>query len=138
MADRNAIGLFQDIARYLAANSPFTLDPGGNARNLLRLLYCRFHQPDAPPPALGTNAPAFAAIRLAPEEYRIPWKGNDQPEHYDEPTFVPFPVNYSVNAGFPLPGHVLTNSSPGPDNPVWKLASPNGELEAYLTNWNSR
>ena len=137
MADQNTIGLFQYIARCLAANSPFTLDPGGNARNLLRLLYCRFHQPDAP--LLPEQTPQrFAAIRLAPEEYLIPWKGNDQPEHYDEPTLVPFPVNYSVNAGFPLPGHVLTNSSAGPDNPVWKLASPNGELEAYLTNWNSR
>ena len=75
---------------------------------------------------------------LMPNEYLIPWQGNEQPAEYGNNTFIPFPVSYATNAGFPLPGHVLTNPSTGPGTPVWQLASPNGELEDYLSSWNDR
>ena len=64
MADPNAAAVFHDIARYLAANGPLATEPGGNARNLLRLLFCRFHDPDTP---LETDRipERFAAVKTA-------------------------------------------------------------------------
>ena len=64
MADPNAAAVFQSIARYMAANGPLATEPGGNARNLLRLLFCRFHNPDTP---LETNRipDRFAAVKAA-------------------------------------------------------------------------
>ena len=64
MADPNATAVFQGIARYLAANGLFTTEPGGSARNLLRLLFCRFHDPDTP---LETDQVPnrFAAVKAA-------------------------------------------------------------------------
>lgn len=75
---------------------------------------------------------------LMPSEYLIPWQGNEQPAEYGKTTFIPFPVSYATNPGFPLPGHVLTNPSTGPGTLVWQLASANGELEDYLSSWNDR
>lgn len=64
MADQNAIGLFHDIAYYLAANRPLTFDPGSNARSLLRLLFCRFQTQDT---LLTTDQvpDRFAAVKTA-------------------------------------------------------------------------
>lgn len=64
MAEPNAAAVFQDIARYLAANGPSATEPGGNVRNLLRLLFCRFHDPDTP---LETDRipERFAAVKAA-------------------------------------------------------------------------
>ena len=64
MAAQNATALFQDIARCLAANSPFPTEPGGNSRNLLRLLFCRFQTQDA---LLTTDQvpDRFAAVKTA-------------------------------------------------------------------------